>query len=91
MVYNQIIILSEMNIRGTQIKDLITKFYYKNNDLCFQILLLLKDNVESVSVSEHTDYTEYKKVYDQLIHIKSNDLSFSIPSINQKNIKSILA
>lgn len=80
-----------MNIRGKQIKDLITKFYYKNNDLYFQILLMLTDRAQTVTISEHSDYAEYKAAYNQLIQIKTNNLSLVLPKTNQNISESVLS
>ncbi len=68
-------------IKGAEIQNLITKFYYKNNHLCFQILLYL--GVENtVPFKEFTDYTEYKKVYSELMDAKTNNQVVSIPQNN---------
>ena len=70
-----------MEITGTQIKNLITKFYYKNNNLCFQILLLLDQN-KSVAYEEYVDYSAYKKAYNELMDIKTKNLSLFLPTVN---------
>ena len=66
-------------INGAEIQNLITKFYYKNNHLCFQILLYL--GVEkTVPYREFTDYSEYKKVYNHLMNVKSTNSQIEISS-----------
>ena len=65
-------------INGNEIQNLITKFYYKNNHLCFQILLYL--GVENtVPFKEFTDYTEYKKVYSELMNAKTTNQVVALP------------
>lgn len=68
-------------INGANIQNLITKFYYKNNHLCFQILLYL--GVEStLPYKEFTDYAEYKKVYTELMNAKANNETVELPQNN---------
>lgn len=68
-------------VNGADIQNLITKFYYKNNHLCFQILLYL--GVEStLPYKEFTDYTEYKKVYTELMNAKANNQTVELPQNN---------
>lgn len=57
---------------GNQVKNLITKFFYKDNHLCFQILLEV-DKQDFVCFEEYVDYSKYKKAYDELITLKANN------------------
>ena len=66
-------------IKGTQIKNLITKFYYKDNHLCFQILLHC-ENDKTIVYNEYTDYAEYKKEYNKLLETKSEDAFVDLPN-----------
>ena len=50
-------------------QDLITKFYYKQNHLCFQIILNVGKN-EMVPYQEFTDYAEYKIAFEKLSKMK---------------------
>jgi hypothetical protein len=52
-------------ITGNQIKDLVTKFFYKENHLCFQILVRLEGNT-LIPFQEFEDYGEYKRVFGEL-------------------------
>ena len=65
-------------IKGTQIKNLITKFYYKDNHLCFQILIHCEGD-KTIVYNEYTDYSEYKKEYNKLLEIKSDETSVNLP------------
>jgi len=68
-------------INGAEIQNLITKFYYKNNHLCFQILLHL--GVEkTIPFQEFTDYKEYKKVYSHLMNVKNTNAQIELPKNN---------
>ena len=59
-------------VQSSKIKNLITKFYYKENHLCFQILLAC-ENGETKLYKEYTDYAEYKEAYDQLLEMKATE------------------
>ncbi len=70
-------------IFGSQIKNLITKFYYKNNHLCFQIMLHFNWD-KTVPYMEFTDYSEYKKTYASLQTAKSTNQAISMPGSTSK-------
>ncbi len=73
-------LIKEMNrIKGTQIKNLITKFYYKDNHLCFQILIHCEDD-KTIVYNEYTDYSLYKKEYNKLLEIKSENVNVDLPN-----------
>ncbi len=59
-------------IHSSKIKNLITKFYYKENQLCFQILLAC-ENGETKLYKEYMDYAKYKEAYDQLLEMKATE------------------
>jgi len=70
------------SINGSEVKNLITKFYYKNNNLCFHIFLnLLKGS--TISYGEFTDYNEYKKTYNSLLLFKesNNAIDLSVQTV----------
>lgn len=66
------------NIHGEQIKDLITKFFYRNNHLCFQILLHTEWN-ETIAFGEFSDYSEYKKAFNDLQIARTKKMPLNIP------------
>jgi len=57
-------------VHSSKIKNLITKFYYKENHLCFQIILNC-DNNEQRLYKEYNDYAAYKAAYNQLLNVKA--------------------
>lgn len=69
------------NIKGRQVKDLITKFFYKDNHLCFQILLHLNNN-RTIVFQEFTDYTEYKSVFNALQQARAKNSILKFPNDN---------
>lgn len=71
------------NIDGEQVKDLITKFFYKNNHLCFQILLHTRMN-ETVAYGVYANYSTYKKDFENLQNARSNNLTISIQNKNKE-------
>lgn len=58
-------------IQSSKIENLITKFYYKQNHLCFQILLNCTDK-ETRFYKEFKDYTLYKEEYNKLLQMKAS-------------------
>lgn len=70
-------------IHGGYVKDLITKFFYKNNYLCFQILLHLEGG-ETLPYQEFNDYAEYKKVFTDLQQAKVSGVAIKFPEKNFK-------
>lgn len=71
------------NINGEQIKDLITKFFYKDNHLCFQILLHMRTN-ETIAYGMYSDYADYKKDFNNLKDARSNNLTIIIQNKNKE-------
>ena len=72
-------LIKEMNsIKGTQIKNLITKFYYNDNHLCFQILIHCEDD-KTIAYNEYTDYSVYKEEYNKLLELKAENTSVDLP------------
>lgn len=65
-------------INGQDVQNLITKFYYNDNHLCFQILLYLGVE-QTIPYKEFTDYAEYKKVYSELMTAKTSNQPISVP------------
>ena len=57
-------------IQGSSVQNLITKFYYRDKKLCFQILLHLGLD-QTIPYKEFSDYTLYKQVYSKLLAQKS--------------------
>ena len=72
---------NEKTISTTGMQDLITKFYYNNNHLCFQILVK-NNNGETTPYMEFTNYNEYRKVFNQLTEKKSNGEMIKMQATN---------
>lgn len=69
----------QMIIQGKDIENLITKFYYKNRQLCFQIILNL--GLEGkISYSEYDDYFAYKQKFNELLDAKHQDKNVLVPA-----------
>ncbi|MFK7936408.1 MAG: hypothetical protein AB8G22_23035 [Saprospiraceae bacterium] len=69
---------NSVSIRGEQIRQLLTKFYYKDSHLHYQILLEFA-NGKTVLIKEFTNYTSYKKVFSELQRIRKENLSIRVP------------
>ncbi len=65
-------------LHGGQVKDLITKFYYSNCHLCFQILLQV-DGEETIPYQDFSNYGEYKLAITALEQAKGNGTVIKIP------------
>ena len=70
-----------MILSGSEIKNLITKFYYKNNHLCFQILLSMEKG-NMLNYKEYSDYTEYKNAFNELMGLKAQNAAITIEQSN---------
>lgn len=71
---------SKKAIKGEQIKELFTKFFYKENQLSYQIILQfgMKD-AKGIVYNEYDDFSKYKKAIDKLYRAKLNNEEVSIP------------
>jgi len=60
--------------KGNQLENIITRFYFKQKELCFQIILQLKNT--RVIYNEYSDYQQYKLQLAELISAKqgNNDI-----------------
>lgn len=65
-------------IHGAEVKDLVTKFFYRGNQLCFQIILQV-DGGERIPYKEFSDYAEYKKAFSELQQQKGNPTMIKFP------------
>jgi len=52
-----------------KIDDLITRFFYKEEQLYFRIMIKLNGGT-MLSYSDYADYNEYKKAYARLVEKK---------------------
>lgn len=69
---------NSVSIRGEQIEQLLTKFYYKDSHLHYQVLLEFAGG-KTVLLKEFTDYVTYKKVFSELQRIRKENLSIRVP------------
>ncbi len=60
-------------LEGKQIKDIVTRFFYRGEELHFQVLLRLKGG-EHIALKEIADYSTYKKLVDTLARAKERRL-----------------
>ncbi len=64
-------------IQSSKIKNLITKFYYKENELWFKVLVNY-ENGETRLYKEYSDYTLYKDAYNNLLNVKNAEEYFLV-------------
>lgn len=60
-------------LEGKQIKDIVTRFFYRGDELHFQVLLRLKGG-ETITLKEVTDYSTYKEMIDALARAREQRL-----------------
>ena len=63
---------NKLTLHSSKIRNLITRFYYKENHLCFQILLSY-DNDQTILYREYNDYARYKTEYNNLLEAKASN------------------
>ncbi len=64
--------------RGVDIDDVQTKFFFRENLLCFHVLLKMKSG-ETVFFQEFKDYSEYINMFNGLLSAKSNGTVITFP------------
>lgn len=64
--------------QGT-ISNLITKYFYRNNHLCFQILLKMESS-ETIAYKEYADYAAYKHDFARFKEMIAQRSPFSLRS-----------
>ena len=70
-------------LKGNDIENLVTRFFYKENQLCFQILFQCQAD-KVIAYSEYDDYTKYKEAFNVLIEKKTNNEVIILKEINQE-------
>ena len=76
-------------IEGKQVKDLITKFFYKKNNLCFQILLHT-NSADVVKYGEYFDYKQYKTAFNELQEARSRNDQIDLQHKNSTTESNII-
>jgi hypothetical protein len=63
-----------------EVKNLLTKFYYRNEHLYFQILVQRENSLDVYG--EYMDYNEYKTAFDSLQNsfLKVNPMKLAVDS-----------
>ena len=69
------------SIKGEKVKELITKFFYKGNHLCYQIILHLKDD-DPVAYSVFNDYSSYKQAFNEIQKMRSKNALIEVSNEN---------
>jgi hypothetical protein len=68
-----------------EIRNLLTKFFYKNNHLHFQILVQKENSLEIFG--EYDDYNQYKNAFDTLhLNISTSDTQKRFEKIGNSEI-----
>lgn len=66
-------------IKGKDIKRLVTRFQYRKDEMCFEILLRLHNAAEMVLFLKTTDYSAFRKTFDEIMTVRSENTTLSIP------------
>lgn len=81
--------MTNYTIKGEDIKRLITRFQYKKDEMCFEILLRMNNTLEMVSFLKTTDYGVFRKTFDEIMTARSEKRNLQIsPSDSFKNFQS---
>lgn len=79
-------ILHSMFIHNTDINQILTKYFYEDNQLCYQIMVQTKNN-ELYNLEKYVNYSEYMRAFAQIeerfksgmvIEIKQTTSDFSM-------------
>lgn len=62
--------MNATNTINQPIDDLITRFFFKEDQLCYRIMIKLTTGT-MVAFNEYADYNEYKTAYSELIEKKN--------------------
>lgn len=65
--------MKEDLIKGSEIKNVLTRFFYKNKNSCFQIILQTRK--KDIIYKEFEDYKSYKNTIETLRTAKKDDLN----------------
>ena len=71
------------NINGANILNLITRFFYKKDQLCYRILIQC-DVDQLIPFQEFVEYAKYKEAFNLLLEKKANNEVISIGKLNQE-------
>jgi hypothetical protein len=66
-----------------EMKNLLTRFFYKNDYLFYQILIQDKSTSDTTMYGEYEDFDDYRKTFDSL---QNNNLDWTPLKLVQDNI-----
>ena len=69
--------MAQLDISSSDIINLITLFYYKNNHLRYQILIHLSGE-RTIIYAEYENYKEYKSEFEKLQNQRKNNFNIQI-------------
>ena len=69
--------MAQLDISSSDIINLITLFYYKNNHLRYQILIHLSGE-RTIVYGEYENYKEYKSEFEKLQNQRKNNFNIQI-------------
>lgn len=69
--------MGQLDIAASDIINLITLFYYKNNHLRYQILIHLSGE-RTIVFGEYDNYKEYKAEFEKLQNQRKNNFQIQI-------------
>jgi hypothetical protein len=65
-------------VEGRQVRNLLTRFYYRSSQLYFQLILELKSG-DCVLFREFDNYSVFKEAFDNLQTATRSEVSIHIP------------
>ena len=73
--------MTNVSLRGKEIKNILTRFFFKKNEPCFQIILELDDRKEILA--EYTSYPKYKRKMEVLKMEIENNQMIELPTVKR--------
>jgi len=78
--------MNNFEILNQKIDDLITRFFYKEEQLYFRIMIKLNGGT-MLSYNDYADYNEYKNAYATLVEKKRSGDAINNLAIAEKTIQ----
>ena len=86
LIINILLLMTNHTITGKDIKKLVTRFQYKKQEMCFEILLKLNNSEEMVSFLKTTDHSAFREAFDDIITIRTENYELDIQQMIHENM-----
>ena len=73
-------IKKSLTVKSDDIENVITKFYYKGEQLCFQIIFRLESQ-EIILYEDFDDYVDYRQKLTELMLLKNRGEGITVEDV----------